>query len=67
MKFEEFEKFILEKDYGIAAMNHYFIKGELHTYCVVSSKDTERAFKAEGEKSEDVFGSIYNQILDFEK
>jgi hypothetical protein len=67
MKFEEFEKNILEKGYGIAAMNHYSINGKLYTYCVVLSRDTERAFKAEAENSEDLFDDIYNQILDFEK
>jgi hypothetical protein len=67
MKFEEFEKVIREKGYGIAAMNHYNMGGKPYTFCVIFGKNKERAFKAEAEKSEDVFESIVNQIIDFEK
>ena len=67
MNFEEFEKKIWEKGYGIAAMNHYTIKGKRRTYCVVVSRDKERAFHSEVENSEDVFGGIIKQIEDYEK
>jgi hypothetical protein len=65
MKFEEFERKILERGYGIAAMNHYTINGKLHTYCVVLSRNKERAFQAEAENSEKVFDKIYNEIINF--
>ena len=67
MKFEEFEKKIWEKGYGIVSMNHYTISGKRYTYCVVLSRNRERAFQAEAESSEDVFQNIYNQIINFEK
>lgn len=67
MKYEEFEKELWEKGYGIVAMNHYTINGERHTYCVVLSRNKERAFQAEGISSGEVFQKIYNQIVDFEK
>lgn len=67
MKFEEFERKVWEKGYGIAAMNHYTIGGKRRTYCVVLSRNKERAFQAEGENSEEVFESILNQITGFEK
>jgi hypothetical protein len=67
MKFEEFEKKIREKGYGIAAMNHYNMGGKPYTFCVIFGKNKERAFKAEAEKSEDVFDSIISQIEDYEK
>ena len=63
MKFEEFEKKILEKNYGIVAMNHYSINGKRYLYCVVLSKDKKKAFQFEGENSEEVFENIYNQII----
>jgi len=67
MRFEEFEKKICELGYGIAAMNHYTINGKRHTYCVVLSRDRERAFQAKAENSENVFENIYNKIISFEK
>ena len=62
MKFEDFEREIWKKGYGIAAFNHYSIKGERYTYCVVLSRDCERAFKAEEKNSEKAFDSIFEQI-----
>jgi hypothetical protein len=62
MKFEEFEKKIKEKGYGIVAMNHYTLGGKWHTYCVVLSKNSDKAIKAEDENSEDVFKKICEQI-----
>ncbi len=62
MDFEEFEKKIFEEDYGIVAMNHYSINGKRYLYCVVLSKDKERAFQAEGKNPKEVFENIYNQI-----
>lgn len=67
MEFEEFEKKIWRKDYGITAMNHYTISGKRYTYCVVLSRDKKQAFQSEAENSEEVFESIYNQIINFEK
>ena len=67
MGFKEFEKEIWEKGYGITAMNHYMVSGKRHTYCVVLSKDKQRAFQFEAENSEEVFKSIYNQLINFEK
>lgn len=66
MNFEEFEKKILEKSYGIVAMNHYSIKGRRYLYCVVLSKNKERAFHAEGENSQQIFDCIYHKIINFE-
>ena len=66
MKFEEFEKAIREKGYGIAAMNHYRIGGKDCTFCIIFGKDKQRAFKAEGENSEQVFESIASQMNEFE-
>jgi len=63
MDFEEFEKKILEKGYGIVAMNHYSMNRKRYLYCVVLSKDKEKAFQAEGENSQEVFEDIYNQII----
>lgn len=62
MKFEEFEKKIQEKGYGVAAMNHYAINGKLYTYCVVLNKSEDKAFQGESENSEEVFDKIYDQI-----
>lgn len=62
MNFEEFENKIREKGYGIVAMNHYKLSGKWNTYCVVLNKDNDKALKAEGENSKDVFQNIYNQI-----
>ncbi len=62
MNFEEFEKKIWEKGYGIVAMNHYTKDGKRFTYCVVLSRDKDKAFQAEGENSEEVFEEIYNKI-----
>lgn len=67
MKFEEFEKKIWKKGYGIVAMNHYTINGKRHTYCVVLSRNKERAFQSEAETSNKVFENIYNQIINFER
>lgn len=66
MKFEDFEKAIRERGYGIAAMNHYSIGGKHYTFCIVFGKDKEKAFKAEAESSEDVFETIVKQIAEFE-
>ena len=62
MKFEEFEKAIWERGYGIAAMNHYTIQGEKYTYCVVISRNCERAFKSGKNSSCEGFKSIVDQI-----
>jgi hypothetical protein len=43
-------------------MNHYKLSGKWNTYCVVLNKDNDKALKAEGENSKDVFQNIYNQI-----
>lgn len=67
MDFEEFEKKILEKGYGIVAMNHYFLNNKRHLFCAILNAKKQRAFKEEGENSEDVFENIYNQIKNFEK
>jgi len=67
MKYDEFEKSIWKKGYGIVAMNHYTINGKRHTYCVILSRDEKRAFQSEAEDSEEVFESIYGKILDLEK
>ena len=62
MKFEQFEKEIKENGYGIVAMNHYTLSGKWQTYCVVLSKNSDKAIKAEAENSEDVFEKIFEQI-----
>lgn len=36
-------------------------------YCVVLSRDKERAFQSEAENSEKVFEDICNKILDYER
>jgi len=66
MNFEEFEKKILEEGYGIVAMNHYVIGGKRYLYCVVLSKDQERAFQSEWKNSKEVFENLYNQMINFE-
>lgn len=66
MKFEDFEREIKQKGYGIVAMNHYSLSKIWHTYCVVLSKDNKTAFKAESTNSEDVFKNIFEQILNSE-
>jgi len=66
MEFEEFEKKILAKSYGIAAMNHYSLGGKLHTYCVVFKKSTGKAFQSEAQDSKEVFEDIYRQMMDDE-
>jgi len=63
MNFEEFEKKIFEKGYGIVAMNHYFINNECHLFCVILNTKKQIAFKSEGENSYEVFENIYNQII----
>jgi|TARA_Y100000310_G_scaffold299391_1_gene334212 hypothetical protein len=67
MKLEEFEKSIRERGYGIAAMNHYSLDSVDFTYCVILNKSKDRAFQSQAEKSEDVFESIYDQMIDFER
>ncbi len=67
MNFEEFEKKIWEKGCGIVAMNHYTIEGKHYTYCVVLSRNKEKAFQSEAQNSEEVFEDIYNQIINSEK
>lgn len=67
MKFEEFERKIWEKGYGIVAMNHYTIKGKRHTYCVVLGGNREKAFQSEAEDSEQVFDDIYNSIVNYKE
>ena len=67
MDFEEFEKKIAEKDYGIVAMNHYSIKGKRYTYCVVFNKSKGKAFQSEAQDSKEVFENIYNQIINLSK
>jgi len=67
MKFEEFEKEVWKKGYGIVAMNHYTIGGKRRTYCVVLSRDKGRAFQSEGGSSEEVFEDIYKRATEFEK
>jgi hypothetical protein len=62
MKFEEFEAEIWRRGYGIVAFNHYTVQEERRTYCVVLSRSCEKAFKAEGNRSELVFDSIIKQI-----
>ena len=65
MNFEDFEKAIWDRGYGIAAMNHYTIKGKRYTYCVVVSRDCERAFKSEKNNFSDGFESIVDQINNY--
>ena len=67
MKFEQFEKEIKERGYGIVAMNHYSINKIWHTYCVVLGKDDKTAFKVEATNSEEVFKNIFEQIISFDK
>jgi len=67
MEFEEFEKKIWKMSYSIVGMNHYIVNGKRYTYCAVSSRETKRAFKSEGENSQKVFEDIYNQIVSFKK
>ena len=66
MKFEEFEKRIRERGYGIAAMNHYSLNGKQYTFCVVLSKNDDKAFRAEAESSEEVFEILFNKITEAE-
>lgn len=63
MKFEEFEREVWKKGYGIVAMNHYTINNKRYTYCVVLGRDEERAFQDEAENSEKVFENIYRKIV----
>lgn len=67
MDFREFEKRVWEKGYGIVAMNHYTIGGKRYTYCVVLSRNKERAFQSEAQNSEEAFENIFNQIINYEK
>ncbi len=67
MKFEEFEKKIWRKGYGIVAMNHYTVRGKRYTYCVVLNRNKGKAFRAEAKNSEDAFEKIYAQIVNCEK
>lgn len=63
MSFEDFEKEIDSKGYGIVALNHYSIKNnQRHTYCVILGKNNTRAIKAEGVSSKGVFLSIVKQM-----
>jgi len=66
MNFEEFEKKILEKGFGIVGMNHYYINKKPHLFCAVMNTPKQRAFKTEGEKPEEVFENLYNQIIHWE-
>ena len=66
MTFEEFEKILGEKRYGIIAMNHYSLHGKRYTYCVVLGNNKQRAIQAEGEDSQTVFQTIYKKILETE-
>lgn len=63
MTFKKFEKAIWEKGYAIVAMNHYTIKNERRTYCVVLNRNKTKAFQAEAKNSEDVFENLYKQII----
>ena len=69
MKFEEFEKNILEKDYGIVAMNHFTISGKRYTYRVVLSRNKERAFQSEApdSKTERMILKAVNQKVELIK
>lgn len=67
MTFEKFEKIAWDKGFGIVAMNHYSINGKRYTYCVVLGKNKSRAIQSEGEDSQSVFQTIYNQILELEQ
>ena len=62
MKFEEFERKIWSAGYGIAAMNHYTMNGVRYTYCVLLHRETDSAFKEEGQHSEDVFEQLYERL-----
>ena len=64
MKFEEFERKLWAKGYGIAAMNHYTLNGIRYTYCVVLHHEGNTAFKFEAERSEEVFEHLYRQVTE---
>jgi len=67
MKFEDFEKKIWDKGYGIVAMNHYSLNGKRHTYVVILNKNKTTAIQAEAENSEDAFQKIYSKISEAEQ
>ena len=66
MTFEEFEKKILEKGYGIVAMNHYAKDGKRHLYCVVLGKNENEAIMEEAEHSKTVFENICKKMDEYE-
>ncbi|MBN2368069.1 hypothetical protein JXC34_03545 [Candidatus Woesearchaeota archaeon] len=62
MDFEEFEKRIWEKGFGIAAMNHYSINGKRMLYCIIYNTQKGKAFMQEGDISSDVFEKLYGRV-----
>jgi len=64
--FELFESQLQRKGYLIACLNHYHQDGKRHTFCVVHNVKTKRAFKSEGEYSENVFFYILQEIDEME-
>jgi len=66
MNFEEFEKKIEEKGFGVVAMNHYTLKGKRHLFCVILNTAKGTAFRAESETSNEVFEILYTKLLNSE-
>lgn len=67
MKFENFEKQIWKRGYGIAALNHYFCKTTYYTYCAIFNKNEKRGLAAEDTTSEKVFDTLFEQLKKMEE
>ena len=63
MSFEEFEFAIRERGYSIVCLNHYWRDNERYIFCVILSTISNRAFKAEGMDSNEVFDKLYVKML----
>jgi hypothetical protein len=64
MCFEDFESAIKEQGYSIVRLNHYWRDNQRHTFCAILNAVSNRAFKAEGLDSDEVFDELYVKMLE---
>ena len=62
-RFEDFEGAIKERGFSIVCLNHYWVGNERYTFCAILNATSNRAFKAEGTDSNEVFDELYVKMI----
>ncbi|MCP3685252.1 MAG: hypothetical protein GY861_21525 [bacterium] len=67
MTFEEFDKFLIENDWGIVGMNHYVLGGKRYLFCAITGPSIFDDFGFEDTSSGKVFDELCARLKDWNK